>query len=83
MNDERIMVVPYTVDGGEFRAEKPKPWSDERFAAPPNIFSLDLHPDGERFAVVTSLTTPGTRQDKVVFILNFFDYLRQIAPPRR
>lgn len=45
------------------------------------MFSFDLHPDGERFAMVTSLTPSSeARQDHVVFILNFFDYLRQIAP---
>ena len=80
-NDQRIMVVPYTVDGDEFRAAKPRRWSDDQFAAPPDTFLFDVHPDGERFAVVTSLLSSSeARRDRVVFILNFFDYLRQIAP---
>ena len=29
--DRRIMVVPYTVAGDSFRAEKPRPWSDGRY----------------------------------------------------
>jgi hypothetical protein len=75
------MVVPYTVDGDEFRAAKPRRWSDDQFAAPPDTFLFDVHPDGERFAVVTSLLSSSeARRDRVVFILNFFDYLRQIAP---
>lgn len=42
---------------------------------------FDLHPDGERFAVAVAAQTPsGTKQDKVVFIFNFFDELRRIAP---
>ena len=47
----------------------------------PRLF--DLHPDGQRFAVIGA--PPGhseTKQDKVIFILNFFDYLRRIAPPK-
>lgn len=79
-SDERIMVVPYAVDGKEFRAEKPRPWSDGRFADASMTFSLSLHPDGERFAAVIPLTSWEAKRDKVVFILNFFDYLRRIAP---
>lgn len=44
---------------------------------------FDLHPDGERFAVIQSPQAAETEQSKVAFILHFFDYLRQIAPPRR
>ena len=42
-----------------------------------------MHPDGQRFAVLTNAAwTAETRRDKVVFIVNFFDYLRRIAPVR-
>jgi serine/threonine-protein kinase len=77
--DERIMVAPYVVEGDSFRPEKPRVWSEGRFAY--RLGALDLHPDGLRFAV---LRTPQGRseiqQDHVVLILNFFDYLRRIAP---
>jgi serine/threonine-protein kinase len=79
--DERIMVVPYTVEGDQFVAGKARLWSQERIDAWGNA-ALGLHPDGKRFAVVTNLLESQARQDKVVFILNFFDYLRQIAPPQ-
>jgi serine/threonine-protein kinase len=79
-SDERIMVAPYTVDGKEFRAEKPRPWSEARFPVPPRTFKIALHPDGERFAMVSPLRASDTKRDKVVLILNFFAYLRQIAP---
>jgi hypothetical protein len=40
---------------------------------------FDLHPDGERFAI-TAQTQTGAKQDKIVFLFNFFDELRRIAP---
>jgi hypothetical protein len=81
--DQRIMVARYTVDASSFRAEKPRLWSEGRFAARPNSYFFDLHPDGQRFAVVKAKQGPSdVKPDKVVFILNFFDYLRRIAPPK-
>lgn len=82
-NDERIKVVPYAVVGDEFRAEKPRPFTNERLAALPNTFSIDLHPDAERFAVLLPELSPEAKLNKVVFVLDFFDYLRQIAPVAR
>lgn len=81
--DTHIMVAKYSVEGDSFRAEKPRRWSEGRYAGnrPWRIF--DLHPDGERFAIAPDLQAPGgATQDKVVFIFNFFDELRRIAPAR-
>jgi Tol biopolymer transport system component len=83
--DQRIMVAPYTVEGDSFRAEKPRLWSEGRYLARPlritSFRSFDLHPDGERFALApfTEAQT-AAKQDKLVFIFNFFDELRRIAP---
>ena len=42
---------------------------------------FDLHPDGERFALAPVEQAPsGAKQDQVIFIFNFFDELRRIAP---
>ena len=82
--DLRIMVASYAVEGDSLRADKPRPWSDARFTLRPRQRSLDLHPDGDRFAltaVPAALT--GAKQDKVVFIFNFFDELRRVAPAGR
>ena len=77
-----IMVVPYTVDGDSFRPDRPRLWSESRFAARPDVRTFDLHPDGQRFAAVSGPQRQvDLEQNKVVFILNFFDYLRRIAPP--
>jgi Tol biopolymer transport system component len=79
--DGRIMIVPYTVDDDVFSAEKPRLWSPARFMRRPRQVNIDLHPDGDRFAVaaVPEAQTMA-KLDKVVFVFNFFDDLRRIAP---
>ena len=83
--DGRIMVTAYTGEGDSFSAEKPRVWS-------PGLVSMrgvrnrtyDLHPDGERVAVVkASGDEAEARRDHVTLIVNFFDELRRIAPVGR
>lgn len=76
------MVASYTVEGDSFRAEKPRLWADRRFMRTGFLgWDFDLHPDGERLALApVPETQAAARQDKVVFILNFFDQLRRVAP---
>ncbi len=79
--DERIMVAAYSVEGERFRAEKPRVWSPG--LVPLRILgrTYDLHPDGERVAVLkASVDEAEARRDKVVLIQNFFDELRRVAP---
>ena len=79
----QIMVATYTVDGDAFQAAKPNVWSETKFASRPRQRSLDLHPDGERFALAAAPDAQSAvKQDKVVFIFNFFDELRRLAPVR-
>jgi len=79
-DDARIMVAAYTVEGDSFRAEKPRVWSPG--LVPPRIY--DLHPDGERVAVLmVSWDEAEARRDHVTLILNFFDELRRVAPVGR
>jgi serine/threonine protein kinase/Tol biopolymer transport system component len=79
-----LMSVGYSVDGDSFRADKPKPVSETRFAVRPRTPSRDiaLHPDGQRFAIAPVVETATARLDKVVFVFNFLDELRRIAAPR-
>ena len=82
----RLMVAGYSVEGESFRAEKPRPVSDTRFGVRPRGPSRDIavHPDGQRFAMSPVPDEDNaTRLDKVVFIFNFFDELRRIAPAGR
>ena len=45
---------------------------------------FDLHPDGERFALVAMPETQTeARPDKVIVVFSFFDELRRIAPVTR
>jgi serine/threonine-protein kinase len=80
-NPGQIMVASYSVDGDSFRADKPRPWSEGRFVVRPRQRSFDLNPDGDRLALWALTEAQATaRQDKVVFIFNFFDELRRLAP---
>ena len=79
--DQQIMVVPYAVERDVFVADRPHLWSDAHFMRRPRQMSIALHPDGDRFAVAAAAETQGAaKQDKLVFVLNFFDELRRIAP---
>jgi serine/threonine-protein kinase len=83
-NARRIMVASYTVEGDSFRAEKPRLWAERQFTMRINSIaprSFSLHPDGDRFALAPSVEIDvSAKQNKVVFIFNFFDELRRIAP---
>jgi hypothetical protein len=79
------MVAAFAVNGDSFRAETPRLWSEGRYQTRGSNRMFDLHPDGERFALAP-LVQPvfGTKPDKAVFIVNFFDELRRIVPaPKR
>jgi Tol biopolymer transport system component len=85
--DQRIMMASYSVDGDVFHADKPNPWSDTRIVPRPGrgggpVRSFDLHPDGNRIAAAVAPAIE-TKQDKLVFVFNFFDELRRIAPERK
>ena len=76
------MVVPYAVEGDSFHADKPRLWTNTRFVARSrNYRDFDVHPDGQRLAVqALPEDQAAVKQDKVVFVYNFFDELRRIAP---
>jgi serine/threonine-protein kinase len=79
-DDNRIMVASYTVEGDSFRADKPRLWSERPLNFRPRQRVYDLHPDGDRMALAATADSPQGKQDKVVFIFNFFDELRRLAP---
>ena len=79
--DGRIMVAAYTVEGDSFRAHKLRVWSPGLVPLKAGTRTYDLHPDGERVAVLkASGDEAEARRDKVVLIVNFFDELRRLAP---
>ena len=79
--DNRIMVAGYTVQGDSFTVDKPRVWSEGRFATRPRTPSrdLDFHPDGKRVALAPGTTREASRQDKVVLVFNFFDEVRRVT----
>ena len=77
----QIWVVPFSVEGDTFRAEKPRLWSDARVLLR-GLFNrtFDLHPDGERVALAPSEQTPsGARPTHLTLLFNFVDELRRIG----
>ena len=81
--DLRVMAMPYRVDGGTFVPGKPAPIAETRVSGRPRAPSrdLDVHPDGQRF-VVAGTDSEAQRLDRLVFVFNFFDELRRIAPAK-
>ena len=78
------MSVAYTINGDSFHAEKPLPLPNSRFSPRISGRSFDLHPDGNRFALVKAPEQPrAASQDHVILIFNFLYELRRIAPPAK
>ncbi len=79
--ESTLMVASYAAEGDSFRAEKPRKWSPG-LAPPLAPFNrtFDLHPDGQRFAVLKAAEQAEDKSDHVVFIQNFFEELRRVAP---
>ena len=78
--DNRIMVVPYKIEGDAFVAEEPRVWSPTRFLTRRGR-GWALHPDGNRVAMALVPETRVTgKQNTVVFVFNFLDEVRHLAP---
>jgi serine/threonine protein kinase/Tol biopolymer transport system component len=82
--DNQIMVASYTTRGA-FHADKPRLLSDTRFGPRPVGRSFDVHPDGDRFALVSASGDARPKRNHVTLIFNFFEQLRVLTgtPPRR
>ncbi len=75
--DGHIMVVPYRVEGETFRPDRPSVWTDTAFTAG-QYRRYTLDPKSDRFAVGKRLEEE--HSGTVVFLVNFFDELRRLAP---
>ncbi len=75
--DSRIMVVTYSVEGGSFRAGRPRLWSEGQFTNVGIPRNFALHPDGKRFAVLKAAEdTEAPDVTHVNMVLNWFDAVR-------
>jgi serine/threonine-protein kinase len=79
--DQRIMVADYTVKAGDFKAEKPRLWSEMKLAETGLAVNLDLEPNGKRFIALlpAEAAEPRERQSHVMLVTNFFDEVRRVA----
>jgi hypothetical protein len=77
--DQRIMVVNYTVKGDSFVADKPRVWFGKQLANLGVGVNVDLAPDGKRFVVLMPAESPEPRemQSHVMLVVNFFDEVRR------
>jgi len=76
--DQRIMVASYTASGDSFHAEKPRLWSSVQLDYVGSWSNFDVHPDGQRLAVL--IRPRGSEEvsvNKVSFIFNFGEELRR------
>ena len=81
---QMLMVAAYAIEGASFRAEKPRQWTPTLVpAVGPASRPFDLHPDGERIALVKGAEQAEDKRVHVVLALNFFDELRRLAPAGR
>jgi serine/threonine-protein kinase len=79
---QRLLVASYEEREGSFRADKPRPWSETRLPDLSGFWTFDLHPDGQRLAVLQEVAEPGGKPAEVVLFENFFGELRRLAPTR-
>jgi len=79
--DNRIMVMDYTVDGDAFLPGKPRLWSDKQIFYT-GTSNMDMSPDGKRFAVFTlPQATAGEKSSVHITMLeNFFDEVKRKIP---
>jgi hypothetical protein len=79
--DRRIMIVSYSVTGGSFHADQPRPWPEAKLEGRGGGHEFDLHPDGERLALpAVAGPAPAPTWERVELMLNAFDEFRRIAP---
>ena len=79
--DNAIMVALYQVQGDTFHLDKPNRWSATAIETRGPFRNFDIHPDGDRFAVMPAVREE-RRRDHVTLILGFADELRRLVPVR-
>jgi Tol biopolymer transport system component len=72
-DDGKIFVATYSASGDSFRADKPSVWSEGP------VVAFDVHPDGQRLAVLKTAATQQPTSSRFVLILNFFEELRRVS----
>jgi Tol biopolymer transport system component len=80
-NDDRIMVVPYMIEGASFIAGAPRVWAPTQIRRDGVRQNFDVSPDGTR---IVMLSRPAETEQEgplhATFLLNFFDEVRRRIP---
>lgn len=72
--ENQIMVAGYSIEGNVFHADKP------RLVSEVAVTSFDVHPDGQRLAVLMAPpVAPSSTAGRLVFVFNFFDEIRRLG----
>jgi serine/threonine-protein kinase len=82
--DQQVMAVEYAAaKDGSLDVSAPRRWSEVRLTdSGSGVRNFDIHPDGERVLAVISPQGNVARTD-VVYVSNFFDELRRLAPVKK
>lgn len=73
-DDQKIMMVPYKIDGNSLRLRQPRNWSDKTLASIGVLPNFDIASDGSRAAVLLpAVSQPEGAVNEVTFLLNFAD----------
>ena len=77
----QVMVATYTAAEGTFIASKPRVWTPFASVGDTGFSSVDLAPDGKRFAIFTRPgAQTGEEAPRVQMLFNFFEEVRRLAP---
>ena len=78
-DDQRIMAVAYTIQGGSFKADRPRIWFGKRIGNTGVLPNFDVASDGRRVIALLPVDGPEEPQapNQATFILNFFDEVRR------
>jgi hypothetical protein len=80
IDNGRVFFSPFTVAGDSFRADKAAVWAPAAIRGLGTQSPYDLHPDGKRLAAIATGDQNAATADKVVFVFNFYDYLKSTVP---
>ncbi len=75
-HDSQLMVATYRAHGDSFLSDKPRVYST-KIVGFGTTRSYDPAPDGKHIIALTAADTGQASNDRVVFLLNFFDELRR------
>jgi Tol biopolymer transport system component len=78
-HDSQLMVASYKTHGDSFVSDPPRVYT-KKIVGFGTTRGYDPAPDGKHIVALIAADTAKQSQDRIVFLLNFFDELRRRAP---